>query len=368
MAPTCIFNDIDDLIRSVRVGVSAWLQEMQDGTEYARFRMCRHGVHPHTLDASSLAADLHQMLGNRLSEEDRDRQKRYFDSLQEPETGFFQESFCGSELDVSTIPRIIEMSGTYLGFQVGGAYRAIDRRPKYEFRFYRPLLAAKKMKAYLDEQCPWGHSPWGAGGMIDSISTMLRLNIEMGYTEYEEPLKAIFEWLEEHQDPRMGFWGDEAAQGINGLINGGYHILRGTYFWYKRGVAYPERMVDLVLQNVRSHPLFEDGRGHGCHDLDHFFLLEKVFAQTDGYRQAEVQAVAEKRLTQILTAMHREEGGFSFEADNAVKMHNYYIVSPGVPESDMLGTVFYLQVLLSIFRMLGISCDKIWKDSVTHGA
>ena len=53
--------------------------------------------------------------------------------------------------------------------------------------------------------------------------------------------------------------------------------------------------------------------------------------------------------------------------DNAVKVHNYYHVSPGHPESDLQGTLFYLQTLLSILRIIGETPKQIWRDSLTHG-
>ena len=65
--------------------------------------------------------------------------------------------------------------------------------------------------------------------------------------------------------------------------------------------------------------------------------------------------------------MRKKDEGFSFKTNNSVKVHNYYNVSPGYPESDMQGTVFYLQTILSILRILEEVPEQIWKDSVTHG-
>jgi hypothetical protein len=60
-----------------------------------------------------------------------------------------------------------------------------------------------------------------------------------------------------------------------------------------------------------------------------------------------------------------EDGGFSFEARNAAKNHNYYEISPGIKESDMQGTVFYLQTIISTLNILEIKHE--FRYSKTHG-
>lgn len=347
--------------------VAKWLESMEFKGEYGRFKMCTHAYKPYSLDASSLAADLAHMLRIPLTTEEKLNQERFFDSHQDESTGFFHEKFYKKELNEMKIPRVVEMSGTYLGFQVGGAYKAIDAKPKREFIFYREYIQKEEIKEYMDKKYPWKISPWGAGGMVDSVSTMLRLNIEMGFDEYQEALDAMFEWLDSHQDPTTGFWGNVSAQGINGLINGGYHIMRGTYLWHNKKYNYPERMIDTILKDLKENPIFNEKSGHGCQDLDHFFLLEKIHNIIPDYRREEIKELSLKRLKIILEIMRKNDGAFSFEANNAAKSHNYYDVSPGYSESDMQGTVFYLQAILSILRILNENQKNVWRGSITHG-
>lgn len=357
---------MEQLMIELHESITKWLKSMEYNGDYGKFKMCTHAYKDYSLDASSLATDLTHMLGIPLTKEEKLSRSQFFDSHQDKSTGFFHEDF-QNELDENKIPRVIEMSGTYLGFQVGGAYRAIDAKPKNEFVFYRKYIQKETMKKYMTENFPWKYSPWGAGGMVDSVSTMLRLNIEMGFSEYQQTLDAMFEWLDSHQDPITGFWGDLSVQGINGLINGGYHIMRGTYLWHNKDFKYSEKMIDTILKDLKENPIFDENNGHGCQDLDHFFLLEKIHSILPEYRKKEINELSMKRLNTILRIMLKKDGGFSFEANNAVKFHNYYDVSPGYSESDMQGTVFYLQTLQSINRILKMMQKNIFNDSTTHG-
>ena len=63
--------------------------------------------------------------------------------------------------------------------------------------------------------------------------------------------------------------------------------------------------------------------------------------------------------------MVMKDGGFSFTSDGTIKNHYGYNVTTGNFESDMVGTVFYMETL---FRMLLILGEKPnWKSSITHG-
>ena len=63
--------------------------------------------------------------------------------------------------------------------------------------------------------------------------------------------------------------------------------------------------------------------------------------------------------------MQKPSGAFSFKANNSITNHNRYNVTPGFCESDLVGTVFYLETILRINNILGL--DSNWKSSATHG-
>ena len=63
--------------------------------------------------------------------------------------------------------------------------------------------------------------------------------------------------------------------------------------------------------------------------------------------------------------LHRDDGGFSFEAAGSITNHNRHDVTRGQRQSDLVGTVFFLETLLRQCRVLGL--PVAWAPSVTHG-
>ncbi|EHJ45971.1 hypothetical protein DFW101_3687 (plasmid) [Solidesulfovibrio carbinoliphilus subsp. oakridgensis] len=338
--------------------------------EPGRYRMSPSAPGP-SLDATSLGLDLERMLGLGRTEAGRDAAKAVLDGYQR-EDAFFGGFFCEPEaervLADSPVDRVLEMHANYITFQAAGAYAAIDRLPARPVRFYDQFLPAaggQGLARYLTEHCPWHRSPWGAGGMVDNLGTILDLNLRLGLSGYRGPLAELRQWLDANRDPETGLWGSADVQGLNGQINGAYHLMRGTYCLQDWPFGQAERIVDAVLADLAAHPAFTPGRAHGCQDLDHFFLLEQCAAKAPGHRTADVRRAARARLAAILEESACPEGGFSFEAKNAVTVHNYLPRTSGKKEPDLLGCVFYGQALLSIGTILGL--DVPWASSSTHG-
>lgn len=358
-------NSLSNQVELVFHGAKRWQSELSKISNSNLMPFCLNAYRDFSIDAASLHLDLQYMLGTLPPKNIQQEIKNKFDRLQDKASGFYQEPFCEEELGESTIERVFEMSGTYLGFQVGGSLRAINKLPKYEFKFYRPFIEERKISSYL-ESMPWVNSPWGAGGWVDAVATMISLNILNGYSEYELVLDEMFKWLEEKQNPKNGLWGDSSVQGLEGLINGTYHLLRGTWFFHDKKVLYPERIIDSVIELLTTHPLFDDGKGEGCHDLDTFYLLVRVHRQVPSYRKKELKQLLNNRL-KTLFEFQNQDGGFGFFPHRAQDEHNYYKVSPSFSESDIQGTVFYLTAIKAIVEVIEPDFKVPWNYSITHG-
>lgn len=341
-----------------------WCESMRvEDTEF--YKMCQHAYCNESLDATTLAYDLQNMLEIKMSEDLFVKRKKFLDSFQIGTNGFFYERSAEEALKKSSINRALEMHGNYLTFQTIGAYKSIKKLPENIITFYDQY--ASDIERYLSKNCPWERSPWGAGGMVDNLGTILKCNIDMGYHNYKVVIDEIIDWLDKHQDNETGLWTNrENTQGINGLVNGGYHLMRGTYFLFSRPFNKVERIIDTILEDIKSHPMFSDNMAHGCNDLDHFFLLHKCHECIPTYRKEEIIDLVAHRREIILQHLLCDDGGFSFWINGAVKVHNYFEVSPGYKEGDMQGTVFYIQTLNSMNRIIGE--EVIFRESMTHGA
>lgn len=341
-----------------------WLSGMKANNTSERYKICRSAYHPFSIDATSLATDLMYMLNMPISEAEKDLFTEFFNSHQDANTGFYHEPFI-HELDNSSIDRVVEMSGTYLSFQVCGALEAINRLPAHPFEFYEFTLKRGAISKYLEDRFPWGCAPWGAGGWVDSVATMLRTNIKMGYEEYSLPFNELLDWLKQNQNSKTGLWGNpDSYQKLTGVVNGGYHLLRGTFFQIGTELPYSEQVINTCINVYYENDYFKSGNGEGCHDLDLFDLLIQASTYNRNYRRDEISEICYKRLSDILS-FQNDDGGFSFFPHKAQTEHNYYKVSPGEKESDMQGTVFYLHTIKRISEYLGFACNI--KRSKTHG-
>ena len=324
-----------------------------------RWPLAARAFHPWSVDASSLALDLAQMLALPVPAAEA---FAALDGQQDPATGFFHEPHRG-ELDAS-VPRIHEMSGTYFGYQVAAVQLAYGRAPRHRYAFYDPLRPAGALEAYMAERMPWGRAPMGAGNMCDHAATMLRANARFFDDGSTVLLQRMRRWLDARQDPATGLWGAPDAQGRNGLVQAGYHLMRGIHFADDAPPAWCERILDTTLASLDENAVFADGQGEGCHDMDHFVVLERMLHYTNGHREAAVRSWCARRLEQ-LRCLHRADGGFSFEAAGSITNHNRHEVTAGLPQSDLVGTVFYLETLLRQCRVLGL--DVPWGTSASHG-
>ena len=227
------------------------------------------------------------------------------------------------------------------------------------------MVVVSSSGSVLDAVGLGGGGTWGAGGMVDNLGTILFTNIAMGLSEYRPTVEAIFDWLNSTQDPATGLWGKPEVQGLNGMINGTYHLMRGTFFLYDRPFKFAERIIDSILQDVCFSEQFNSENAEGCQDLDHYYLLEKCHVVCPNYRRNEVVNAAQKRFEEILRLTSISTGGFSFEARKSIEWHNYIRLNDGQKEADLVGTVFYLQTLLSLSKILGERLDL--RESLTHG-
>lgn len=207
---------------------------------------------------------------------------------------------------------------------------------------------------------PWDTKPMGAGNMVDHGVTMMRYNVFCEYGEYIDIINDMWVWLAKRAHFATGLWGNPDAQGLNGLVQAGYHIVRAGYpaRWLNC-----EGVIDTILESWNESLLTD-----ACFDLDHAFLLERVtnhFYRYRIYRQFDVWKMAHDMLASIKDCNLRDDGAFSFNNFHAIKNHNRYDVTPGVTESDLVGTVLYMEAIYRLSKLLRL--EPPWRSSATHG-
>lgn len=340
--------------------ISYWLNKMWNNDESA-YRLSASSIYKHSVDATTLGLDLCHMFN--IKEKNLKKSLKYLDERQDKKTGFYYEDYA-DKLDKSN-HRYLEIAGSYLGFQTSSLFLHHNIKPKYLYNFYRQFIYDSSIEHYMTNNMPWENAPTGAGGMVDQTATMMRCNIHFGEIEYYEVIDSMYNWLNKNQNENNGLWGNIESRGLSGLILAAYHLMRGMYFIDKLIPNYPEKIIDSILKSLNETDLLQVGAGEACHDMDHFVMLERMFFYTDqSYKKEEIISQTEKRIIH-LKKMVMVDGGFSFTSHGTIKNHYGYNVTTGNLESDMVGTVFYMETLFRMLLILGE--EPKWKSSITHG-
>ena len=120
------------------------------------------------------------------------------------------------------------------------------------------------------------------------------------------------QWLEDHQDPTTGFWGDPPYQGLSRILQQMTAAYHHYVFYYATGfsIRYKDRIVDNTLLLQQADGLFTPGRvgGGPCEDLDAIDILANMHRLTD-YRRGDIESSLKRALTALLSNQ-RSDGAF----------------------------------------------------------
>jgi hypothetical protein len=335
--------------------VPRWLETLRSPN--GLYRMSASAYHEESLDATTLAMDLTKMLDLPPWEVRNSGDSGQSLRCQDRTSGLFQEPFC--EFQRWGENRLWEMSATYFGWQMAALWLGLgwDTKGLHPFKFYSQFLEPGAISRYMTDNMPWDTKPMGAGNMVDAAATMMRMNVAMGHYEYWHVITEMYQWLWENRTDD-GFWGKPKPDWRDQRVQAGYHVLRGLHLQDGRRLEYPERMILLVIDCIDRPTAPLDA----CHYMDCAVLLDHL---SRGYISTDWLRSTAQKLIDDIVVMYRRDGAFSFSVEGAIKNHNRYEVTPGKMESDLVGTVFYLQALRSALHVLGEEVP--WGESATHG-
>jgi hypothetical protein len=324
------------------------------------YKIAMNSFFGESLDATTMALDLKYMMDGTVPTQS---EIDFINKHQEPSSGLYQE-LATHRINEGNY-RNLEMSAVYLTYHVSMLFLKFDIKPLYDFLYLKDFVSQKFVDYFMEEFVPWNSSTMGSGNIIDHYVSALRV-LARSRPEFCVAIEAIYQHLESIESIDHGFYGNIKAQGLNGLVQGGYHLLRGTYFYDKLPVSKVEKKIDTLIDSYTnlSGAIFKNGQGEGCHDMDHFLLLQKLHSFSD-YRAPEIKLIAEERLNQIVSSRTQGISGFAFNLSHSIQNHNRYDVTNGEVQGDLVGTVFYLQTIKSLADILGEQVN--WRDSVIHG-
>ncbi len=187
----------------------------------------------------------------------------------------------------------------------------------------------------------WAKNPWNAASHIAHLLFFFSREEQWFKKNRQREIVFIIKQLEALQ-AADGSWHKNFQLPNYNRVNAAMKIITGLVAASKPTFPNPEKLIDLCLA--------EKFDAESCSRVDRIYVLYWA-SQLTGYRRAEIKAFAEKKLKQY-EENFRPEGGFSFYKDAA--QHYYYgaILTRGLNEPDMHGTVLGVWGYVMLLKML----------------
>jgi len=204
----------------------------------------------------------------------------------------------------------------------------------------------KNIYRYI-HQLNWKH-PWGAGSHISHLLFFLKqnnklFNIHMDKTN--ELIQFVLDQVKTYQQ-KDGSWYDASVNmPFYQKVNSAMKMMTAFEAAEIDDFDRKHELIDLCLSAIND--------GHACNHFNVICVLYHCCLKTD-YRKIEIYEYCLNQLRQYKQYYWPAYGGFSFFKGKA--NHNYYnaIISKGLPEPDIHGTVLFLWGISLISRIIGI--------------
>lgn len=193
---------------------------------------------------------------------------------------------------------------------------------------------------YLDS-LDWS-APWSAGAQFSSICTysnIFNLNFKETLLAYSNKVL----------NSETGSYHSSTTRDSRQIINGAMKVITGLD-WLDEKIHNPKKLIDYCLEN---QPYLE-----GCDIVDFVYVLYKCSNQ-DSYRRNEVSSLLLNLLNKIMQLHFPEEGGFSYYKNKSQTHYYGLIISKGLKEPDLHGTLLCLWAINMILDLLEVLPDNI---------
>lgn len=252
-----------------------------------------------------LARELFDGLGS-LSYSEQQGWAQFIAQHQNSETGLFLDPL----LQQDDLPesshnwQYVTWQFTFFGL---AALDALGAQPLYLLTFLQTFLDSNDVVCWLATR-DWT-DPWLESNSIMFLASFLIQEWERtGNPIYEKATCAIFDWLDDHQNPETGYWDLGQGASLLDAMAGAFHFYF-LYFYLGRPVNYAERIIDSTLALQQPDGLFDPrGGGGACIDLDAIDILVKFSMLTD-YRATDIKAALTRAFEAILRNQN-PDGGF----------------------------------------------------------
>lgn len=289
-----------------------WLESlMVEDTQYGTYKMSDSTEA--TLFSSCFAIFLKELYNDLKNITPGQRQEwiDLINSWQDEETGFFIDPWLKKE----------RVFSKYLGKAHDLAYvtwqgttfcistlKALGGEIRYPFRFLDEWKNSDKVAAWLQD-LDWKKRTWTAGNVAMFLGICLIADYELNNdSKTRDALESFFDWHNNFQDPKTGFWGTNYGTPIHTGLFGAMHQYL-LYYYMNRPLKYVEQIIDNTLLIQQPDGLFSSvGGGGACEDLDAVDTLVNMYQHID-YRRDDIRKALQKVIIATVNTQN-EDGGF----------------------------------------------------------
>ena len=201
---------------------------------------------------------------------------RVLRSMQDPETGLFNEK---THHPIHTTAHCM------------AALELFDVMPTYRAYSLEQYLEPTKMVEFLDS-LGWVKQPWIESHKGAGLYVALNLGGSKGTDEFN---RHYFSWLWDNADPDTGFWKKGAQDGTAPLVHhmaGSFHYLFNHEYAHMP-LRYPGKVIDSCIEIWDNNSWKDFARQMGFVDIDWVFCMTRAHQQTS-HRWDEVENCLEQ--------------------------------------------------------------------------
>jgi len=293
-------------------GAPVWRYRMDAGSDATVFNSC-------------FAAHLLHLFGrlDDLSDRDRADWVHYLQEFQSPDSGLFSDP----QISNNSQQRPQEHMDWQLTTFCLTALDALGAEPLHDLSFAMQWTHKETLFSWF-ESLDW-YNPWHCGNKVMFVGVFLYfLSERRNNHEARTALNWWFEWLDQHQNSRSGYWGKGKHAAYFAGMGGAYHEYV-IYNALSQPIQYREQIVDSTLRLQQMDGLFAPPRSGGsCDDLDAVDILVNSYHNLD-YRRPDITHALERALQGILNNQN-QDGGFCWAAPYRLGISDYVKAAFGV--------------------------------------
>ncbi len=321
--------------QSIKKETLKYLKSLQVDNEFFKYKFSASQQIENIYSSAyaCLVLDMYGEIQN-LSDEEKTKWIKYFDSFQRENDGlWYDKNLANEHYDDSDW-----WGARHLAIHMIAAYTALGALPKYKINFVKKYYDTNIIKTWLDG-FDWNgffdHSN-DIDNKLMNVMVILQFNRDFyDDTDARKSLDFIYSYLDGKFNPSTGMWGKTPTTKyeLSRTVQFAYHLLM-PYFYDKKEISFSDKILELTLKTQnRLGGYGEKLNSSACEDIDSVDILLYL-----GKDDEKIEESIKKAFVWILSNQN-EDGGFVFRRNESM-WYGHNIMTAKKNESHLFATWF----------------------------